>query len=70
MVRLSSTCVRVESAIEEWSCSAVEISADEGSCIEVAPIRDVLENGVEDVCRDEVSSWVKHNTAAKHPTGE
>jgi hypothetical protein len=62
MIRLSSACVRVESAIKKWSCGGIEISVDEGSRIEVAPICDVLENGVEDVCRDEVSSWVKHNT--------
>jgi arsenate reductase-like glutaredoxin family protein len=70
MVQLSRTCVRVKSAIEERSCDAVEISADEGSRIEIAPICDMLENGVEDVCRDEVSSWVKHNKTDKHPTGE
>jgi hypothetical protein len=56
MVPLSSTRVRVESAIQEWSCGTVEIPVDEGGCIEVAPICDMLEHGVENVCRDGVSS--------------
>jgi hypothetical protein len=53
---VSSTRVRVESAIQERSCGAVEIPVGEGGCIYVAPICDMLKNRVENVRRNGVSS--------------
>lgn len=51
MVSLSSTRVRVESTIQEWSGSAIPVPVGEGSSIEVAPICDMFENRVKNVGR-------------------